>query len=543
MNRRGWCALALCGFFAGCDSGPRDTKPAPADPGRRIVKQEGSEEAMKDESNVYHAIFAGSWYPGDPRTLKRELRGWLDAAPPVGDAPVCALIVPHAGYEYSGAVAAHAMRALEGRAVSRVVVMGPSHRVPLYNQISVADATLYRTPLGDLPADPDLAARLRRYPVFTRAGRAQPGEHSVELQLPWIVETLGVKTPVLTLVCGQLDDHAVHEAAEALRAELDADALVVVSTDFTHYGENFDFVPFRDDVPRQLETLDLGAFELIRKHDSAGFQRYVAKTGATICGAAPLSVLTAMLTPEQVVQKRMYDQSGRQMNDWTTSVSYLAATVEGKWTPQAAGHAAQRRSADEAVAEDEESAGIALGPEDRDALLKLARGAIAGYFENRRRHSPRDQGVSMTPALRREAGAFVTLHKAGELRGCIGEIMPSRAVGDAVVDQALNAAFRDPRFEPLQPEEFAQIKIEISVFQAPQEIKSAAEFIPGKHGILLTVGRSSAVFLPQVATEQGWDRETTLAHLSMKAGLPADAWRDPEARFAVFEAVVFGEHE
>ena len=533
MHRRVLCALALCGLVAGCDSG------TPKKSGRSIMKQEGSEEAMKDESNVYHAIFAGSWYSGDPRTLKRELRGWLDAAPPATAAPICGVIVPHAGYEWSGHVAAYAMRALEGHTVSRVVVMGPSHRVPIYNQISVADASLYRTPLGDLRADTDLAKRLRQYPVFTGAGRAQPGEHSVELQLPWIVETLGTKAPVLTLVCGQLDDHAVHEAAEALRAELDPNALVVVSTDFTHYGDNFDFVPFRDDVPRQLEKLDLGAFELIGKHDSKGFQRYVAKTGATICGAAPLSVLTAMLSPEQVVQKRMYDQSGRKTQDYTTSVSYLAATVEGQWTAKPAGHAAHRRAPGEEAAD--EAAGIELAPEDRNALLTLARGAIAGYFENHRRHSPRDQGVAMTPGLRREAGVFVTLHKAGELRGCIGEIIPSRAVADAVVDQALNAAFRDPRFEPLQPEEYLQIKIEISVFEAPHEVKSAKDFIPGRHGVLLTHGRNSAVFLPQVATEQGWDRETTLSHLSMKAGLPSDAWKDPETRFAVFEAVVFGE--
>ncbi|MBP7275358.1 MAG: AmmeMemoRadiSam system protein B [Kiritimatiellae bacterium] len=501
---------------------------------------------MRTESNLYHAMFAGSWYSGDPRTLKRELREWLDAAPPAGSAPVCALIAPHAGYTWSGAVAAHAMRALEGRAVSRVIVMGPTHRVPLHNRISVADATAYRTPMGDLPADTDLAGRLRRYPVFTGPGRAQPGEHSVELQLPWIAETLGIHTPVLTLVCGQLDDPAVHEAAEALRAELDAGAVVIVSTDFTHYGENFEFVPFRDDVSEQLEALDLGAFERICARDSAGFQRYVAKTGATICGAAPLAVLTTMLSPEHTVHRLAYDQSGRKTNDWTTSVSYLAAMVEGRWDPKPAGHAALRRPDGEEDADgtdDDDPEALRLDPSDRAALLHLARGAIETYFETRKRTSPHAQGVPITPGLRREAGVFVTLHKDGELRGCIGEIFPSRAVAKAVVDQALNAAFRDPRFEPVSPEEMGRIRIELSVFQAPREIASAADFIPGTHGILLTHGRRSAVFLPQVATEQGWDRDTTLSHLSLKAGLPSDAWKDPEARFAVFEAIVFGEEE
>ena len=499
---------------------------------------------MRKESNIYPAMFAGSWYSGDPRMLKRELRAWLDAVPPTDRAPVCAAIVPHAGYAWSGSVAAHAMRELEGRAVSRVLIMGPTHRVPLQNRISVADATAYRTPLGDLPADTDLAGRLRLYPVFTGPDRAQPGEHSVELQLPWIAETLGGKTPVLTLVCGQLDDHAVHEAAEALRAEMDAGAVVIVSSDFTHYGEDFDYVPFRDDVEKQLEALDLGAFELIRAHDSAGFQRYVADTGATICGAAPLAVLAAMLSPGHAVHRRAYDQSGRKMNDWTTSVSYLAATIEGRWNPKPPGHAAHRRSVGEDEADtdaDEEAGALSLDEPDRLALLRLARGAIETYFETRRRSSPHAQGVTMTPGLRREAGVFVTLRKDGDLRGCIGEIFPSRAVAEAVVDQALNAAFRDPRFEPVRPEEMGRIRIEISVFQAPREIASAAEFIPGTHGILLTHGRRSAVFLPQVATEQGWDRDTTLSHLSMKAGLSADAWKDPEARFAVFEAVVFGE--
>lgn len=185
---------------------------------------------------------------------------------------------------------------------------------------------------------------------------------------------------------------------------------------------------------------------------------------------------------------------------------------------------------------------LELSAEERRALLRLARGTIGVYLRERRMPTPQELGVTLTPGLRTIAGAFVTLHKGGDLRGCIGEIEPEREVYRAVQDHALNAAFRDPRFPPLSAAEFPEVDIEISVLMPPQEVASWRDIEIGRHGVVLSKAGRRAVFLPQVAPEQGWDLETMLDYLAMKAGLPQDAWREG-ARFEVFEALIFGEKD
>lgn len=184
---------------------------------------------------------------------------------------------------------------------------------------------------------------------------------------------------------------------------------------------------------------------------------------------------------------------------------------------------------------------LPLDPDERAGLLKLARQTIEQYLCTRRRPAPKDLGIPITPGMRAIAGAFVTLHKQGLLRGCIGEIVPSRALHVAVQDQALNAALKDPRFPPVTAGEMKDIVIEISALSEPWPLPSWEDIVLGRHGIILRHGHQAAVFLPQVAPEQGWTREETLTHLALKAGLPPDAWRDEEARFEVFEATVFRE--
>jgi AmmeMemoRadiSam system protein A len=184
---------------------------------------------------------------------------------------------------------------------------------------------------------------------------------------------------------------------------------------------------------------------------------------------------------------------------------------------------------------------LELTDSDRRALLKLARGTIAAALAGRPPAKPEDAGAAATPAMRQVMGGFVTLTIAGDLRGCIGEIFPRRPLVEVVREHAINAAFEDPRFPPLTAAELPQIRIEISALTPPEPVASWEEIEIGRHGMVLQLGSRSAVFLPQVAPEQGWDRETTLTHLALKAGLRPDAWRDPRARFTVFEAVVFHE--
>ncbi|MFW5750981.1 MAG: AmmeMemoRadiSam system protein A [Planctomycetota bacterium] len=177
----------------------------------------------------------------------------------------------------------------------------------------------------------------------------------------------------------------------------------------------------------------------------------------------------------------------------------------------------------------------------RSDLLTLARASIAHAFAHSRRPRAGELLASSSPALDQHMGAFVTLTIAGRLRGCIGEIVARRPVSEAVADRACAAAFDDPRFAPLQPGELVRLRIEISALHPPERVDQVDAIEPGRHGVVLHHGPAGAVFLPQVAPEQGWTREQMLSHLSAKAGLPSDAWRHPRTWFEVFEAEVFGE--
>jgi AmmeMemoRadiSam system protein A len=180
-----------------------------------------------------------------------------------------------------------------------------------------------------------------------------------------------------------------------------------------------------------------------------------------------------------------------------------------------------------------------LTQEQRRRLLQIARESIEAVFEGRRLTI--DQGT-LDAELRRPSGAFVTLHdRGGDLRGCIGSIQPVEPLCEAVASNAVNAAFRDPRFDPLTPGELAETHLEISVMSPIVPVSSIEEIEVGRDGLIIRKGSRAGLLLPQVATEYGWDRETFLAHTCTKAGLPRDAWRSPECRIERFSAEVFSE--
>ncbi len=474
------------------------------------------------ETSVLKSELAGTWYTDDPVLLGQEIDTYLSAVDPAPVADLIALILPHAGYRYSGMVAAHGVKLLEGRAFKRVIALGPSHRVAMLDAVSVPDVSHVETPLGLIPIDRDVVSNLLEQEVFQSYMPAHVSEHSVQIELPFLQRALG-DFKLVPIVCGELGAAAARAVAEALIGELDDETLVVVSSDFTHYGRSFDYVPFTDDVPRNLDRLDMGAFKLIERKRLDDFLAYVQNTGATICGRAPIAVLLAMLGDEANVKLLKYDTSGNLTGDWSTCVSYVSAAVSGHW-----------KAAAPRVAEDELP--IQLTSADKVALLTLARHEIAARL---RRDEP-DARLEITPAMRAVMGAFVSLHKHGHLRGCIGEIFPRRELVQAVAEHALNAAFHDSRFPKLREDELAEIDIEISALTAPRKVGSVNEIEIGRHGVVLYKGTRSAVFLPQVAPEQGWDRETMLAHLAMKAGLGLGDW-ESGCEFHVFEAVVFGE--
>ena len=488
------------------------------------------EEEVPVKKTCMESTLAGSWYDADPARLRSELEGYLGAAKVEADPTIFAVVVPHAGYAYSGPCAAAGMKALAARKdLDRVVVIGFSHRVRLPNRASLPSReTHWRSPLGETPLDVDAIAALMKNPLFVDRPETRQGENSVELQLPLLQAALaGRDWKLVPVTLGQLDDDVRGQVAEALGALMDGRTALVVSSDFTHYGPNFGYVPFRTNVEANLRKLDGGAVEKILAGDADGFAAYCEETGATICGQDSIGVLLRMLPGKFTAREIAHDASGCSTGDWNNSVSYESLAFYGAGTP------AKKEKA-KAGKQD-------LSADDKKVLLELARKAIQQALAGTTPSDPEDLGVEPTSAMKQKMGGFVTLTLAGDLRGCIGEIFPRRALADVVLDHAIDAAFNDPRFPPLTAKEFQKIRIEISALTPPVPVASYKDIEIGRHGMVLELGGRSAVFLPQVAPEQGWDLATTLTHLSYKAGLPGDAWQDPRAHFTVFEAVVFHE--
>jgi len=471
-------------------------------------------------SNIAHAadrvrpaVNAGPWYPAEPAALRKALDGYLAQAPKIdlGGPPV-AIIVPHAGYRYSGRCAGAVYALLRGRDIHRVIVLAPSHHVS-FRGGSIVDADFYDTPLGKIPIDRSACKALLEKPLMQSLPGADRDEHAIEVQLPFLEHVLG-DFELIPIVLGDLWAEDPPKIAAALREYVDANTLIVASSDFTHYGRNYDFAPFKGDLRPQIEKLDKGAVDRILKLDAPGFRSYVIDTGATICGRNPISVLLELLTPDSRGQLVQYYLSGDEEKDYTRSVSY--AGIAFAVGPGEVSTAGQKTLLDIA----------------RKTLRTTLAGQAPPVFDIR------------DPELKALRGAFVTYKNKGELRGCIGHFDADTPLWKTVQQMAVAAARDDYRFadNPITAKEEPTIRIEISILSPRVPVTDPLRFIPGVHGVYLQRGRMAGTYLPQVATEQGWDRRTFLPDLCRnKIGLAPDAWKDPATQVFIYSAQVFGE--
>jgi len=274
---------------------------------------------------------AGSWYPSGRDELVRLLEQYVGPSPQRAERPA-ALIAPHAGYVYSGAVAGRGFRHLRGASFSRVVLLGPSHHAG-FAGAALPEAEVYVTPLGEVPIDAAAVARLSDLPgMRVDDGPFRP-EHCLEMEIPFLQHTLQPGWRLLPVLIGGAGGRAGRDrVADALLPLADADTLIVASSDFTHYGPRFAYVPFRSDLPRRIRELDMGAVERILALDRAGFAGYLERTGATICGSGAIDVLLGLLPGGLRASLEAYDTSGRLTGEWDHSVSYaslLFATPSG----------------------------------------------------------------------------------------------------------------------------------------------------------------------------------------------------------------------
>ncbi|HNW92335.1 MAG TPA: AmmeMemoRadiSam system protein B, partial [bacterium] len=435
------------------------------------------------------------FYPYDADALRALVRGNLALAAPVTGGTVHAIIAPHAGYTYCAPQLAAAFKVVAGRQYRRVVTVAFTHRVALTG-FSVLDADGYKTPLGVSPVDRAVTARLNALPGGGYQRELHDTENSTAVMVPWIQETLGLTTPVVEIALGQPTDTQADGLAAALAALAGDSTLLVFSTDMSHYHEG-----------AVAEKMDGDVIALLESARYAELAAQLATRQLECCGSGPLGIAFRLASQLRWPAPHilMYGHSGQITGDYAEVVGYMA----GVW---ATGAVVPPRAEPMPAAA-------------QQALLRLARQTVETFVRTGDTLRPPGELAVLTQKL----GAFVTLKKHGQLRGCIGNIIGQESLPQTIINMAVAAVAHDPRFRPVGERELGDIAIEISVLIPSSRCRNPQEIVVGRDGIILRVGRSSGVFLPQVPVEQGWDRAEYLREIGLKAGLDTAAWQDPRA--------------
>lgn len=508
-----WLILGLC-LICSCEqkipSGTIESTGTSIAPDTKLIEKE---EKTMEPKVIRIPVVAGMFYPGTEMSLKEEVDGFLaNVEPETGTERILALLVPHAGYAYSGQVAAYSFKQLKGRDIKRVILVGPSHHTT-FEGISVHPEGAYETPLGLVPIDEALAEKwMESSPEVHFHPPAHSKEHALEVELPFLQRVLTDFTILPVIVGSHSYDTAAALSRLLVEALSDEHTVLVVSADLSHYH------PYGEAV-----RLDRAGLEAIENLDTRTFADRVMKKETEI--DAPGAIMAMLLTANSMspVQAKLlkYANSGDVTGDRSRVVGYAALMIT-KTQAQTKGGKDESK-ADENLRKD---------------LLNLARHTIETYVKEGQMPPFKPEGRAK---LLEHRGAFVTIHKHGQLRGCIGYIEPIFPLYKAIMQAAVSAATKDHRFSPLSPDELSQIDLEISVLTPPKQISDVSEIKVGRDGLIMKKGHYSGLLLPQVATEYNWDRETFLEHTCLKAGLPKDSWKDKSVDIYTFTAQVFGE--
>lgn len=471
-----------------------------------------------DGATVRHPVWAGRFYEADPAELNRvinQLTRKAQESPlqiPAGK-QLRALIMPHAGYEYSGWTAAHAALVLSKDQFSKVILLGPNHRIIGLENAAICNVSAYETPLGRIRLHKDVAKLLLQPDLFQSLSADRDQEHSLEVILPFLQSYLG-EFQLVPAIVGHGD---VHRLSRSLETIIDDSTLLVVSSDLSH------FLPYSEAVHRDRQTIDeivnLKPDKLIREDNRA-------------CGLVPILILTEIARRHHWQPVLLhYSNSGDTAGDRSRVVGYAAIAFFGGLSME---------TKDNSPAQFSEAQGR--------VLVKLARRTISERLGAQVAESASD---ASGPALQDDCfkwhcGTFVTLKIGGQLRGCIGNLSASESVLEGVRRNAINAAFHDPRFSPLSQDELDRTEIEISILTEPRPLEySDWQDLIGKlrvnvDGVIIRKGHYSATFLPQV-WEQLPRPDDFLSHLCRKAGLSSDAWKSSKLEVLTYQVQYFEE--
>ncbi len=464
------------------------------------------------------AAVAGQFYPAGKYELQSQLQQLLDSAQPVlyKNKKLQAIISPHAGYVFSGGVAASAFNQInENTKYKRVFVLASSHRF-LFGGAAVYTTGNYETPLGEIEVDTRLSKELiKTSDLFMAKPEAHEQEHSLEVQLPFLQTKLGSDFLLVPIILGTNSADDCKTIAAVLKPWFTPENLFVISTDFSHYpdfstAQNIDKITADAICSNQPQKL----LAILDENKKAGIENLAT----SLCGWT--SVLTLLyLTENSDFQFNQieYKNSGdsEMYGDKNSVVGYFAIAVYYS------------------------DNSMEVTPGEKKELIEKARQSIEIFLKSGKRGKlikPVSDGI-----LNEITGAFVTIYINGKLRGCIGGFAQDKTLNELVQSMAVSAA-RDSRFEPVKYEELDEMELEISVLSPLKKIKTIDEIELGKHGIFVQQGFNSGTFLPQVIEKTDWNVEQFLGHCARdKAGIGWDGWKTADVY--IYEAVVFKESE
>lgn len=482
------------------------------------AKQQATNDMPK---KIRQPAVAGQFYPNEPGAITDKIQKYLKQAPEQKiEDRLKAIMVPHAGYDFSGLVAAYAFKRLAGKKINTAVIIGNSHQA-YFGGAAIDDSDAWQTPLGTVEVDKDLADKLVRVDGSIKYDSSvHAAEHSLEVELPFLQTVLAGDFKIVPILFGNKDDGGYKKLARALKDNLSENDIVVISTDMSHYPKYED----ADKIDREtLEKITTSQAE-----ELAGYAEKVENSGyaneqTVLCG------IDAVKTALELRQSAGWDKT--EILKYANSGDALGTGDKARVVGYGAVAFAQSQSEKAVLAAGE------LNTDEQKILLKIVKETVESFVA-----TGKAPEFNITDErLAQKQGAFVTLNKNGQLRGCIGQIVPSdKPLWQVVRDMAVAACSEDGRFNPVSKDELNQLEYEVSVLSTPESIADWRKIELGKHGVIIKKDGRSGVFLPQVATDTGWSLEEFLSELCwQKAGLSPSCFKDKDTQIQVFSAQVF----
>ncbi len=461
---------------------------------------------------------AGNFYPADKEELTAMLAGFFSNKPSQNTNPKI-IIAPHAGYIFSGSTASKAFASLQKNSIKKVILLGNSHQ-DFFQGLKLDNTTYWQTPLGKIKTDQNNINKLAKQSQLIQIDNSiHLQEHSLEVILPFLQYKLGNQFQIIPGLFGsQKNLQNLQEISQILIQIFDEQTLLVISSDLSHYPSQKDAQIIDEQTINSILSNNLESFFTSLEIAERG---EVDNLSTCACGWP--AIATAMLIAKQnQLQPQLIEYTNSAQNKTYGNPSQVVGYVAINFYPSS------------------NKNNLKLDPEEQKAALKLARTALEKHFKP---SVGLDESYKNFNIFNQNLGVFVTLKKQGELRGCIGLIEPPEfSLATAIQQMSLAAAFEDHRFSPLSYEELQQVNIEISILTPPKKISSSEEIELGKHGVIIKRGVNSGVFLPQVATETGWNKKTFLEQLcTQKAELESNCYQKTNTNIYTFTAQIFHE--